>query len=240
MERSRIRDYVETLAIVFFMPAALLFVVVLILLLSHWRITGLYARHVAWFLTGFSLTAGLAVWLCHISDANSRDEIMFAFAGIIGLSAGVLAVVLDTDFFWAALVAVPFLVIGIFFRINEAGRSSGKMTSMIYKIVDTQTWQTAEAAGSFKGASIDLSDGYIHFSSPDQVQETADKHFAGQQDLLLVAVNAESLGERLRWEPSRDGALFPHLYGELSMEHVVSVESIRQDKHGKHLIDPGQ
>lgn len=111
------------------------------------------------------------------------------------------------------------------------------MPQLIYKIVDTPTWQAAEASGEFSGASIDLQDGYIHFSTGDQVQETVDKHFAGQADLLLVTVDAESLGQALRWEPSRGGDLFPHLYSNLSLQHVTSVRPIRQDKNGNHLME---
>ena len=92
----------------------------------------------------------------------------------------------------------------------------------IYKIVPAALWREAEEAGSFTGSPVDLQDGYIHFSTAEQLQETAAKHFAGQTDLLLVAVDAEQL--EVRWEPSRAGALFPHLYQDLPMSAVVSVE----------------
>lgn len=85
---------------------------------------------------------------------------------------------------------------------------------MIYKIVTQPQWQQAEADGTFHGAPVDLADGFIHFSTAEQVGETAAKHFAGQSDLLLVAVEADGLAD-LRWEPSRGGALFPHLYAPL-------------------------
>jgi len=111
------------------------------------------------------------------------------------------------------------------------------MTNLIYKIVDVDTWQKAETDGEFAGATIDLTDGYIHFSSPEQVQETADKYFTNQTDLLLVAVDADSLGDALRWEASRSGAMFPHLYGNLALDHVVSATPVRQDKNGRHLLD---
>lgn len=119
MEKSRFRDYVETLVIICFLPGVLLFVVVMLLLLSHWRVIGLYAKHVAWWLVAVSLISGLAVWLCHISDADSRDEIMLAFAGIVTLAAGVLAATISLTFAWAVLGAIPFLAAGFFLRFNE-------------------------------------------------------------------------------------------------------------------------
>jgi len=97
---------------------------------------------------------------------------------------------------------------------------------LIYKIVGTDLWNSAEKAGVFKGATIDLEDGYIHFSTAEQAQETAAKHFAGQQDLLLVAVDTETLGEALKWEESRGGALFPHLYSTLDPTKVATVDPL--------------
>jgi uncharacterized protein (DUF952 family) len=87
--------------------------------------------------------------------------------------------------------------------------------ALIYKIVDAQAWATAVAGGRFDGAAIDLADGFIHFSTRQQVEETAAKHFAGQEGLLLVAVAPGDLGDALVYEPSRGGALFPHLRGPL-------------------------
>jgi len=92
--------------------------------------------------------------------------------------------------------------------------------SLIFKIVATSEWREAETAGLFSGAGIDLSDGYIHFSTAAQAPETAEKWFAGRDDLTLVAVEADALGADLRWEPSRGGALFPHLYAALPMTAV--------------------
>ena len=93
----------------------------------------------------------------------------------------------------------------------------------VYKICSVALWRDAEATGVFKGAPVDLADGYIHFSTADQVTETARKHFFGQRDLVLVAVETAALGNALRWEPSRGGALFPHLYGPLPLTAVHSV-----------------
>lgn len=91
----------------------------------------------------------------------------------------------------------------------------------IYKITPRSDWERAEAAGTFTGAPVDLADGFIHFSTASQAAETAARHFGGQDDLLLVAVDPERLGDGLRWEPSRGGDLFPHLYGPLSMDAVL-------------------
>jgi uncharacterized protein (DUF952 family) len=85
----------------------------------------------------------------------------------------------------------------------------------IYKIVTAQAWAAAVETGRFDGAAIDLTDGFIHFSTREQVQETAAKHFAGQDGLLLVGVAAQDLGDALVYEASRGGQMFPHLYGSL-------------------------
>jgi len=95
--------------------------------------------------------------------------------------------------------------------------------SLIYKILPRAEWEAACAAGVFNGSAIDLEDGFIHFSAGDQWGETLNKHFAGQADLLLVAVDAEALGPGLKWEVSRGGALFPHLYGAMPTGLAVSV-----------------
>jgi uncharacterized protein (DUF952 family) len=87
--------------------------------------------------------------------------------------------------------------------------------TLIYKITDAAVWADAASRGRFEGAPIDLADGYIHFSDASQVEETARKYFAGQANLLLVAFEAEVFGSALKWEVSRGGALFPHLYATL-------------------------
>jgi uncharacterized protein (DUF952 family) len=98
--------------------------------------------------------------------------------------------------------------------------------SRIYKLLTREAWETALAAGVFMGSPVDLADGFIHFSAADQAQETARRHFAGQADLVLLTIEAESLGDGLRWEPSRGGALFPHLYGVLPTVLVTGVRSL--------------
>jgi uncharacterized protein (DUF952 family) len=95
------------------------------------------------------------------------------------------------------------------------------MRQTVYKICPEALWREAEISGTFSGAPIDIADGYIHLSTADQVEETAARHFAGQTGLLLVAVDAEKLGSALKYEPSRGGALFPHLYGALDLSAVI-------------------
>ena len=92
---------------------------------------------------------------------------------------------------------------------------------LIYKIFRAPEWAELELAGETRGAPVDLADGFIHFSTAEQARETAAKHFAGEDGLLLAAVEAEPLGDALKWEPSRGGALFPHLYRPLKIEDVV-------------------
>ena len=91
----------------------------------------------------------------------------------------------------------------------------------IFKILDSALFEKAQASGQFAGAGIDLKDGYIHFSTREQVQETARLHFQGQTNLMVMAVAQDKLGEALKWEASRGGQLFPHLYGVLNMADVV-------------------
>ena len=95
--------------------------------------------------------------------------------------------------------------------------------SRIYKILPRAEWEAARSAGRYLGSSVDADDGFIHFSTAAQAQETAAKHFAGQPGLVVLEVEADDLGDALRWEPSRGGQLFPHLYGALDAVHVRSV-----------------
>jgi uncharacterized protein (DUF952 family) len=96
----------------------------------------------------------------------------------------------------------------------------------IFKILPRTDWERALSSGLFEGSAVDIADGFIHFSAADQVAETARRHFAGQTDLMILTVEAETLGATLRWEPSRGGALFPHLYAPLDVTRVVSVEAM--------------
>ena len=114
--------------------------------------------------------------------------------------------------------------------------SAAMHPATIYKICPEALWREAEAAGTFQGAAIDLTDGYIHFSTADQARETAAKHFAGQRDLLLIAVDAAALGDALKYEPSRGGALFPHLYAELDLAAVRWVKPLPLGAGGGHVF----
>lgn len=91
----------------------------------------------------------------------------------------------------------------------------------IYKILRAEEWAALDAAGQTNGAPVDLADGYIHFSTAAQAPETAAKHFAGADGLVIAAVDGDRLGEDLRWEPSRGGQLFPHLYRALRRDDVA-------------------
>jgi len=97
--------------------------------------------------------------------------------------------------------------------------------TLIYKILPGSAWEAALAEGRFEGSPIDLQDGYIHFSTAAQAQETAAKHFRSQAGLVVAAFEAEALGADLRWEPSRGGQLFPHLYGPLDPALARSVRA---------------
>ncbi|HEV7438079.1 MAG TPA: DUF952 domain-containing protein [Methylobacterium sp.] len=107
---------------------------------------------------------------------------------------------------------------------------------LIYKICPRALWREAEAAGRFDGAPVDLADGFIHFSTAAQAAETAARHFTGARDLLLVSVEADALGDALRYEPSRGGALFPHLYGPLPLSAVRGVAELPLGPDGRHAF----
>ncbi|MER2269593.1 DUF952 domain-containing protein [Methylobacterium oxalidis] len=107
---------------------------------------------------------------------------------------------------------------------------------LIYKICPKTLWRAAEAEGRFTGAPVDHADGYIHFSTDVQARETAARHFAGQDDLLLVSVEADALGPALRYEPSRGGDLFPHFYGDLSLDAVRGVHDLPLGADGRHVF----
>lgn len=106
----------------------------------------------------------------------------------------------------------------------------------IYKICAAAEWREAERDGVYRGSAVDRQDGFIHFSTAGQATETAAKHFAGQHDLVLMSVDANALGNRLKWEPSRGGALFPHLYGDLPLAAVRSVAPLPLGADGRHVF----
>jgi uncharacterized protein (DUF952 family) len=104
----------------------------------------------------------------------------------------------------------------------------------IFKICPAALWRIAESEKVFRGSAVDVEDGFIHFSTDTQVKETAAKHFAGQCDLLLIAIDGDYLGEALVWEPARSGDQFPHLYGSLALTAVLWVEALPLGADGNH------
>lgn len=99
--------------------------------------------------------------------------------------------------------------------------------------------QEARGRGRFEGSPDDARDGFIHLSAGHQVAGTLAKYFSGQRDLVLLAVDPERLGEGFRWETSRGGELFPHLYGPLDLDHVISVEALVLREDGTHCLPEG-
>ena len=110
-------------------------------------------------------------------------------------------------------------------------------SELIYKKCPAELWRQAEAAGQFTGAGIDIADGYIHFSSASQLVQTARLHFAGQEGLMLVAVDLAKID--VVWETSRGGQLFPHLYNSLPMAAVAWVVDFTQNAEGEHVFPAG-
>ncbi|MCU0801569.1 MAG: DUF952 domain-containing protein [Rhodobacteraceae bacterium] len=109
---------------------------------------------------------------------------------------------------------------------------------LIYKIFRRSEWDAFRAAGETLGAPIDVADGYVHFSTAAQVAETAAKHFGTESDLVLLALNPDALGDALKWEPSRGGALFPHLYRPLRLADVIWDKSLPLGATG-HIFPEG-
>jgi uncharacterized protein (DUF952 family) len=108
----------------------------------------------------------------------------------------------------------------------------------LYKICLASLWREAERNGVFRGSEVDRRDGFIHFSTAGQAAATAAKHFVGQDDLVLLRVDAGSLGAALKWEPSRGGALFAHLYGDLDSKAVTRVDPLPLGVGGPHAFPP--
>ncbi len=102
-----------------------------------------------------------------------------------------------------------------------------------YKVLTAGQMAVLERDAIFAGAPVDLADGYVHLSTAEQLDETVDKHFAGQSDLHIAAVDLAALGSAIHWEPSRGGALFPHLYGPLLLETVIAYGPMERGADGK-------
>ena len=112
----------------------------------------------------------------------------------------------------------------------------GLTVSTIYKICERALWSAAESEGLFRGSAVDERDGFIHFSTAAQVAETAARHFAGAADLILVAADGDALGPALKWERSRGGDLFPHLYAAMPISAVLWARPMPVAADGRHLI----
>lgn len=112
-------------------------------------------------------------------------------------------------------------------------------SSLVYKILGEAEWQLAVRTGQYTGSADDARDGYIHLSAADQVAATAAKYFAGRTDLVLVAIDSARLGDRLKWEPARGGALFPHLYGPLDPAAAVAVRPMPLGPDGMPALPEG-
>lgn len=104
--------------------------------------------------------------------------------------------------------------------------------SVAYKVLTSDQMHDL-AADAFKGAAIDITDGYIHLSTSDQLTETVDRHFAGQSDLWVAAIDLEALGGTVKWEESRGGALFPHIYGPMPLESVLAYAPLERGSDGR-------
>jgi uncharacterized protein (DUF952 family) len=116
------------------------------------------------------------------------------------------------------------------------GMGRGLELATIYKICERTAWQAAESTGLYRGSALDIRDGFIHFSTAAQTGETAARHFAGQTDLMLIAVDGDALGPALKWEPSRGGALFPHLYAALPLAAVRWARPLPDEIGGRREI----
>ena len=117
--------------------------------------------------------------------------------------------------------------------------ASRAMVKPIYKILGEGDYEAAKSRGHFLGSADDLRDGFIHFSAGHQVAGTLAKHYAGQADLVLLSVDPHRLGSALRWEKSRGGDLFPHLYGPLALDAVVADTPLALDDDNRHILPKG-
>ncbi len=124
------------------------------------------------------------------------------------------------------------------FRLDPLPPAGHHPCMLIYKIFRAPEWADLQAKGSSTGAPVDVTDGFVHFSTTGQAAETAARHFANEDDLMLLAVEADALGDALKWEPSRGGALFPHLYRALHLKDVTWAKPLPLIA-GKHQFPAG-
>lgn len=121
-------------------------------------------------------------------------------------------------------------------KTSSRGYCEG-MSKLIYRFMDQQSWHAAKKAGVFEGSAVDKRDGFIHFSTAATVRETARLYYSDVQELILLSANAEDFGEALRWEPSRGGILFPHLYAPLQTALVRAAVLLKRTDNG-HEFGP--
>jgi uncharacterized protein (DUF952 family) len=120
--------------------------------------------------------------------------------------------------------------------IDRQPRGQRMTDAIVYKLCSLGEWAAAEVSKRYVGSKLDRADGFIHFSTAAQVQETANKHFRGQAELVLVAIDADMLGDKLVFEPSRGGDLFPHLYAELDLAAVLWVRPVVMKADGTQRL----
>jgi uncharacterized protein (DUF952 family) len=113
------------------------------------------------------------------------------------------------------------------------------MADPVYKILAEAALRAAKSEGRFMGTGDDLRDGFIHLSAAHQVAGTLATHYPGEEDLLLLTLDTERLGPGLKWEPSRDGELFPHLYGPLPLDAILSADLLELDDDNRHILPEG-
>jgi uncharacterized protein (DUF952 family) len=112
------------------------------------------------------------------------------------------------------------------------------LARLIFKIVHSEEWRAAEKVRAYRGSAKDRADGFLHFSTEEQLLGTLARHYADANDLILVAVDADALGDALKHEPSTAGALYPHLYADLPLSAVKWVRSIARDREGSFVLPP--
>lgn len=122
--------------------------------------------------------------------------------------------------------------------MTEQKSLAGSQPRHALKIVSAEEWRQTVSDGVFQGSPVDHADGFIHLSSVDQVEETATRHFAGRDGLMLLVIELARVDGEVRWETSRGGDLFPHVYGTLPLECVLAAEALERDRDGLFIFPP--
>lgn len=124
---------------------------------------------------------------------------------------------------------------------HDNDRPEPRVGQRLYRLLPAADWRAAVAEGVYRGAAHDLRDGFIHLSTAEQVEDTAAKHYADVEDLMVLAVDSARIQGELKWEPARGGDLFPHVYGVIPVEAVLAAEPVNRDRDGAftfpHLRD---